>query len=68
MAPKMKLLVACVLLLGIHLAAWSLTEGGDHVLAGVLLLLSWSLFILIGVSATRVRIKKPRKKKVPAPS
>ncbi len=66
MAHRMKLLVACILLLGLHLAGWRLTEGGSHVSAGLLFLVAWSVFILICVSATRVRIKKPRKKKVPA--
>jgi uncharacterized integral membrane protein len=58
----MRLLVACVLLLGLHLAGWRLTEGGHHVPAAVVLLLAWAVFILICFKATRVRIKKPRKR------
>ena len=67
MTPRIKLLVACVLLLGLHLAGWRLTEDGFHVRAGILFLVAWSIFILTCVSATRVRIKKPREQVRPQP-
>jgi len=66
------LLAACALLLGGQLIAWLLLqyETPTHdVLAAIVFLASWGVFILGGVMANRIRIKKKRKKKlVPAPA
>jgi hypothetical protein len=63
-ARALLLVVACAELLGLHLAAFFLL-GTSAVLAAVLFIASWSIFIVLGVQANRrnprARIPKARK-------